>query len=331
MAGAFLTSDLLGLISKKGDVVLDVVLWHWLFLVGVVSVLLLVDLLVIHGKAHVIDVKEAFIESTVWIGFGLLFALFIAWQFGGTATGEYLGSYLMENSLSVDNVFIWAMLFSHFHIPDQFQHRVLFWGVFGAFVLRAFFIFGGIALINIFEPAVLLLGFFLVYTSFKVARSDESEEKFTPSDERAVRIFHKVIPSTAQIRGQALMIRDRRLGLLATPLFAVLIMVELTDIVFAVDSVSAVLSITNEPYLAVASNVFAILGLRALYFLLADIRGRFKYLQRGIALILAFVGFKMIVAYFWDWQVSTVWSLSTIVVILSCSIGASLIENRRPS
>lgn len=318
-------------LSGKGHVDIDVLAWHWFFLVGVISVLLLVDLLVIHRKAHVVGIREAAIESIVWIGFGLLFAVFVAWQFGASATGEYFGSYLMEKSLSVDNVFIWAMLFTHFQIPRQFQHRVLFWGIFGALILRSGFIFGGLAVIEIFEPAILVMGLFLVYTALKLAKGEDSDDDFNPSDGRTLRIFRKIVPSTDELRGQALFIRHGEHGLLATPLFALLVLVELTDIVFAVDSVPAVLSVTSEQFIAIASNVFAILGLRALYFLLADVNSRFKYLQRGIAFILAFVGVKMVVVYFWDWHVSTLWSLLLIVAILSLSIGASVAENRRPS
>lgn len=317
--------------TTNGHVDIDVQPWHWVFLLGVISVLLLIDLLVIHRKAHVVGIREAAIESSVWIGLGLLFAGFVAWQFGASATGEYFGSYLMEKSLSVDNVFIWAMLFTHFQIPRQFQHRVLFWGIFGALVLRSGFIFGGLAVIEIFEPALLIMGLFLVYTAFKLSKGDDSDDDFNPSEGRTLRIFKKMVPSTDEIRGHALFVRDERNGLLATPLFAVLVLVELTDIVFAVDSVPAVLSVTSEQFIAVASNVFAILGLRALYFLLADVNSRFKYLQSGIAIILAFVGFKMVVVYLWDWHVSTLWSLLVIVGILSASIGASVIENRRPS
>jgi tellurite resistance protein TerC len=317
--------------ATNGHVDIDVQPWHWVFLLGVISVLLLIDLLVIHRKAHVIGIREAVIESSVWIGLGLLFAVFVAWQFGASATGEYFGSYLMEKSLSVDNVFIWAMLFTHFQIPRQFQHRVLFWGIFGALVLRSGFIFGGLAVIEVFEPTLLIMGLFLVYTAFKLSKGDESDDDFNPSDGRTLKLFKKVVPSTDEIRGHALFIRDECNGLLATPLFAVLVLVELTDIVFAVDSVPAVLSVTSEQFIAIASNVFAILGLRALYFLLADVNSRFKYLQRGIAFILAFVGFKMVVVYFWGWHVSTLWSLLVIVGILSASIGASVIENRRPS
>jgi tellurite resistance protein TerC len=310
---------------------LDVLPWHWLVLVGVITALLLIDLLIIHRQAHELAMREAIVHAAAWISFGLLFAVFVAWQFGGNATGEYLGSYLMEMSLSVDNIFIWAMLFNHFRIPLQFQLRVLFWGVFGALLLRSIFIFGGIAVKETFEPAVLILGLFLVYTSLRLARTKDDEQEFAPSDGRLFRIFHRVIPSTEGIRAQALVMRDTHTGLLVAPLFAVLVLLELTDIVFAVDSVSAVLTVTSEPFLAVASNAFAILGLRALYFFLADVRARFIYLQRGIALILAFVGFKMIVAYFWDWHVSTLWSLSFIVVVLAISIGTSAVHSRRPS
>ncbi len=320
-----------GALADNGHVNIDVATWHWLFLLGVITALLLVDLLVIHRKAHVVGMREAITESIIWIGLGLLFALFVWWQFGSSATGEYFGSYLMEKSLSVDNVFIWAMLFNYFQIPRKFQHRVLFWGIFGALALRSAFIFGGIAVTEIFEPAVLVLGLFLLYTALKVSQSNDEDSDFDPSQGRTMNLFRKLVPSTDEIRGQALFIKDSNLGLLATPLFAVLVLVELTDVVFAVDSVPAVLSVTSEQFIAVASNVFAILGLRALYFLLADVHARFKYLQRGIALVLAFVGLKMIVGFVKDWHMSTLWSLSVIVVILSISVGASIIENRRQS
>ena len=318
-------------ISKKGHVDIDVLAWHWFLLVGVIAFLLFVDLLLIHRRSRVADMREVTVQSIAWIGVGLSFTAFIAWQFGSNATGEYLGGYLMEMSLSVDNVFIWAMLLTQFRIPRQFQYRVLFWGVFGAFALRSVLIFGGIALTEVFEPAILMLGVFLVYTAFSLLRKKDDDDDFNPSEGRFVRLFHGVIPSVEEIRAQTRNLSDLRSGFLVAPLFAVVVLLELTDVVFAVDSVSAVLTVTSEPFLALASNTFAILGLRALYFLLADVQARFKYLQRGIAIILAFVGFKMIVAYFWDWHVSTLWSLSVIVVVLGLSVGASIVENRRPS
>jgi tellurite resistance protein TerC len=317
--------------SKNAYVNIAVLPWHWIFLLGVIAVLLLTDLLVVHRSAHALEKKEAFIQSFAWITGGLSFAAFIAWQFGGNATGEYIGSYLMEMSLSADNVFIWAVLLAHFKIPSQYQHRVLFWGVIGAVVLRSLLIFGGIALLEIFEPAIVILGLFLVYAAFSLSREKDDDKDFNPSEGSTLRLFHKVIPSTDEIRGSALFIRDTKRGLVATPLFAVVVLLELTDAVFALDSVSAVLTITSEQFLAVASNAFAILGLRSLYFLLADVQAKFKYLQRGIALILGFVGFKMIVAYFWDWHVSIQWSLSFIVLVLGLSVGASIVQNRRPS
>ncbi len=331
MSSVALLKSVVGAAESNGHVNLDVSAWHWAFLLGAISILLLVDLLVIHRKAHIVGIREAILESAVWIAFGVLFGLFILWQFGSAATGEYFGGYLMEKSLSVDNVFIWAMLFTYFQIPRKFQHRVLFWGIFGALALRSAFIFGGIAVIEKFEFSVLILGIFLVYTAYKVLTSDDSDIDFNPSDGRTLRIFRRFVPSTDEIRGQALFIKDSKLGFLATPLFAVLVLVELTDVVFAVDSVPAVLSVTGEQFLAVASNVFAILGLRALYFLLADVHARFKYLQGGISVVLAFVGAKMIVGYIWNWHVTTLWSLSVIIAILTSAVGASIFENRRPS
>jgi tellurite resistance protein TerC len=318
-------------ISKKGHVDIDVLAWHWLLLVGVIAGLLLVDLLLVHRTSRVLNMRDAVIQSSAWIGVGLFFTAFVAWQFGGNGAGEYLGGYLMEMSLSVDNIFVWAMLLAQFHIPRRLQYRVLFWGVLGAFALRSVLIFGGIALTEVSEPAILILGVFLVYTAISLFRSKDNEHEPNPSDGRILRLVHKVIPSAEEIRTQVQNVGDLRTGFLVAPLFAVVVLLELTDVVFAVDSVSAVLTITSEPFLALSSNVFAILGLRALYFLLADVQARFKYLQRGIALILAFVGFKMIVAYFWDWHVSTMWSLSVIVLVLGLSVGASIIENRRPS
>jgi len=331
MSSVALFNNVAGTANNNGHVNLDVSAWHWAFLLGVISILLLVDLLVIHRKAHVVGMREAVLESSIWIAIGMLFGLFIWWQFGSSATGEYFGGYFMEKSLSVDNVFIWAMLFAHFQIPRKFQHRVLFWGIFGALALRSAFIFGGIAVIEKFEFTVLILGFFLVYTAYKVLTSGDSDDDFNPSDGRTLRLFRRFIPSTDEIRGQALFIKDGNLGLLATPLFAVLVLVELTDVVFAVDSVPAVLSVTSEQFLAVASNVFAILGLRALYFLLADVNARFKYLQSGISVVLLFVGAKMIVGYIWNWHVTTLWSLSVIIAVLSVSLLASVAQSRRPS
>lgn len=309
-----------------GKVDIDVAGWHWPVLIAAISILLLVDILVIHRKAHEVHTKEAAIESAVWIGFGLIFALFILWEFGTQAAGEYMGGYLIEKSLSVDNVFVWAVLFAHFQVPKKYQHRVLFWGIFGALAMRLGFIFAGVAIISAFKATLIVFGLFLLYSGIKLLQTHD--EGFDPSTSRTMRIFHRFVPSTDELDGQKLFTvkNGKRL---ATPLLAVLVLVEITDVVFAIDSVPAVLAVTNETYLAFASNAFAILGLRALYFLLADMRDRFRYLQTGLGVILAFVGIKMTISYWWHMPIA--YSLSFIALVLTVSIFASLREERLPS
>lgn len=320
-------SVLLGASSGGGGKVdIDVAFWHWPILIGVISALLLVDILVIHRNAHEVHTKEAAIESAVWIGFGLVFALFILWEFGGPAAGEYMGGYLIEKSLSVDNVFVWAVLFAHFQVPKKYQHRVLFWGIFGALAMRIGFIFAGVAIINAFKVTLIIFGLFLLYSGIKLLQTHD--EGFDPSQSKSMKLFHRFVPSTDELDGQKLFTvkNGKRL---ATPLLAVLVLVEITDVIFAIDSVPAVLAVTNETYIAFASNAFAILGLRALYFLLADMRDRFRYLQTGLGVILAFVGVKMTVSYWWHMPIAI--SLSIIALVLVVSIFASLREERRPS
>jgi tellurite resistance protein TerC len=309
-----------------GKVDIDVDFWHWPMLVGVIALLLLVDILVIHRNAHEVHTKEAAIESAVWISFGLVFALFILWEFGGPAAGEYMGGYLIEKSLSVDNVFVWAVLFAHFQVPKMYQHRVLFWGIFGALAMRVGFIFAGVAIINAFKVTLIIFGLFLLYSGIKLLQTHD--EGFDPSQSKSMKLFHRFVPSTDELDGQKLFTvkNGKRL---ATPLLAVLVLVEITDVIFAIDSVPAVLAVTNETYIAFASNAFAILGLRALYFLLADMRDRFRYLQTGLGVILAFVGVKMTVSYWWHMPIAI--SLSIIALVLVVSIFASLREERHPS
>ena len=309
-----------------GKVDIDVAGWHWPVLIGIIAALLLVDILVIHRKAHEVHTKEAAIESAVWISFGLIFALFILWEFGTQAAGEYMGGYLIEKSLSVDNVFVWAVLFAHFQVPKKYQHRVLFWGIFGALAMRIGFIFAGVAIISAFKATLIVFGLFLLYSGIKLLQTHD--EGFDPAKSRAMRIFHRFVPSTDELDGQKLFTvkNGKRL---ATPLLAVLVLVEITDVVFAIDSVPAVLAVTNETYIAFASNAFAILGLRARYFLLADMRDRFRYLQTGLGVILAFVGIKMTISYWWHMPIA--YSLSFIALVLIVSIVASLREERLPS
>ena len=305
--------------SSSGKVDLTIEGWHWPVLLGVIGAMLLIDILVVHRNAHEIHTKEAAIESAVWISVGLLFGLVMLWEFGSAAAGEYMGGYLIEKSLSVDNVFVWAVLFTHFQVPKMYQHRVLFWGIFGALAMRVGFIFAGVAIINSFKITLILFGLFLLYSGIKLLQTHD--DGFDPSKSKAMKIFHRFVPSTDELDGQKLFtkVNGKRL---ATPLLAVLVLVEITDVIFAVDSVPAVLAVTNEQYIAFASNAFAILGLRALYFLLADMRDRFQYLQTGLGVILAFVGIKMTLSYWWHMPIAA--SLSVIAMILTVSIVASL-------
>jgi tellurite resistance protein TerC len=302
----------------------DVPLWAWAALVGAIVVLLVADLLLVHRKPHDITLKEAAIESTVWIAIGLSFTLVVLGWHGGTAAGEYLSGYLIEKSLSVDNVFVWAVIFSYFGVPNRYQFRVLFWGIFGALVLRAIFIFAGVALIETFDWILYVFGAFLLVTAVRVARHKEAEVH--PEHNPVLRFVRRVVPSTDTYDGQKLF--TRRTGrMLATPLFAVLVLVETTDVVFAVDSIPAILAVSREPFIVFASNAFAILGLRALYFLLAGMADRFRYLNIGLGAILAFVGAKMLaveIVHLPTWL-----SLTVITVILTITIVASLRAERR--
>jgi tellurite resistance protein TerC len=309
--------------GSENFVELDVEAWHWAVLLGLIIALLLVDLLVFHREAHEVSTKEAAIESTVWISIGVAFSLVVLWWFGGQATTEYFSAYLIEKSLSVDNVFVWALLMSYFAVPQKYQHRVLFWGIFGALVMRAIFIVAGVSLINNFEWILYVFGAFLLFTAGRMLFTDN--QHVDPANSRFLRFVNRVVPSTDKLDGPHLFTKiDGKW--LATPLFAVLLLVEFTDVIFAVDSVPAVLAISHETFIVFSSNAFAILGLRALYFLLADMHARFTYLQQGLAVILAFVGVKMIIA---EWYHIPTWlSLLVIALVLTSAIAFSLKSQR---
>ncbi len=319
-SGALIAADS----SKSNFVDVHVELWHWGALLAVILVLLLIDLLVVHREAHEVDTREAAIESAVWISCGLAFSLVVWWWFGGAATGEYVSGYLIEKSLSIDNVFVWALIMGYFKVPQKYQHRVLFWGIFGALVMRAVFIFAGVAVINTFEWVLYIFGAFLIYTAGRLVFTDN--EHVDPGESKFLKLVGRFVRTSDELDGQKMFtVKD---GLrMATPLFSVLLLVEVTDVVFAVDSVPAVLAVSHEQFIVFASNAFAILGLRALYFLLADMHGRFAFLQEGLAIILAFVGVKMIIH---DWYHIPTWlSLTVIAIVLTASIGFSLKVERR--
>ncbi len=309
------------LAAEEGSNFVDLAVepWHWAVLLGVVAVLLLVDLLVLHREAHEVHPREAAIESAAWISIGLAFSVLVGVWFGGAATTEYLSGYLVEQSLSVDNVFVWAIILSYFAVPAMYQHRVLFWGVFGALVLRATFIFAGVALIERFDRVLYVFGAFLLFTAGRLLLGDDGAQ-VDPGSSRFLRLVRRTVPSTPDLDGPHLFTRvdGRRL---ATPLFAVLVLVELTDLIFAVDSVPAVLAVSHEQFIVFSSNAFAILGLRSMYFLLADLHGRFRFLQQGLAVILAFVGVKMLVA---AWVAIPTWvGLVVIAGVLIVAVLAS--------
>jgi tellurite resistance protein TerC len=303
----------------------DVTPFEWLAFIGLVTALLLIDLLVLHRRPHVIPVKEAAIETSVWVAIGLCFGfLVLAWH-GGQAAGEYWTGYLLELSLSVDNVFVWAVILTFFVVPAEYQFRVLFWGVFGALVLRAGFIFAGVALIEQFSFVLYIFGAILLWSAWKIARHDENEAVDLEKS-RTLSVVRRFIPSTTEYDGQKLFTRvdGKRL---ATPLFAVLVLVESTDVVFAVDSVPAVLAVAREQFIVFSSNAFAILGLRSMYFLLAGAKDRFRYLNVGLGIILASVGIKMLLSDFV--HLPAVLSLGIILFVLAGAIWFSVAADRR--
>ena len=307
---------------------LDVPIWLWLGLVGTIVVMLIVDLLLVHRTAHVITIREAAIESAVWISLGLAFGVVLLVGQGAQAGGEYYAGFLIEKSLSIDNVFVWAVIFSFFAVPREYQFRVLFWGIFGALVLRGIFIFAGVELIERFEWILSVLGAFLLYTAWKIAHHDESQQVDYNAN-IAMRLVRRVVPTTNTYDGQKLFTKENGKRL-ATPLFAVLVLIEATDVVFAVDSVPATLAVSREPFIVFAANAFAILGLRSLYFLLGGMQGKFRYLNVGLGVILAFVGVKMLLSGEpFEVHVPTMVSLGVIAFVITVAVVASLRADAR--
>ena len=285
--------------------------------------MLAVDLLR-HRHDHEPSPREALFESLVWVATGIAFGGLIAVAFGSEAFGEYISGYVIEKSLSVDNVFVWSLLFTTMAIPLRYQHRVLFWGIFGALVLRGLFILIGSALISRFVWVLVVFGIFLVYTGVKVIRHRDDEGEKTST--RGLGLLRRFMPVSDELDGNRFLTRiDGRRA--ATPLLAALVVVEFTDVIFAIDSVPAILAVSNEPFLIFSSNAFAILGLRAMYFLLANARQRFHYLSHGLGAILMFVGIKMVIS---PWtHLPTNVSLAVIVVLLAGAIGFSERRARR--
>ncbi len=298
----------------------------WIILGVLVLVLLAIDLYR-HRHAHEPTFREALFESLFWVACGLGFSVYVLASFGNVAFGEYLSGYLIEKALSVDNVFVWSMLFTSMAIPLKYQHRVLFYGIFGALVMRAIFIFLGAELLERFEVLLLVFGVFLIYTGLGVIRHREDEGD--TSSRRGMSLLERFIPVSDEFDGQKFF-TVKNGHRVATPLLAALVVVEVTDVIFAVDSVPAILAVSQDRFLVFSSNAFAILGLRAMYFLLAGAKERFHYLNHGLGAILVFVGGKMIGA--WRGYHLNVWlSLGIITVLLVAAIVFSERKNRQIS
>lgn len=296
---------------------MNVELWMWLSVLGLIVAMLLVDLFA-HRKAHEIAVKEAALWSLFWVASGIAFGILIWNHFGAEFGQQYFAGFLIEKSLAVDNVFIWAIIFASFAVPRKYQHRVLFLGVLGALLFRGIFIAAGAVIIESFAWVLYLFAAFLIFTGIQMLR--KRSEHSDPSKSAFFKWFSRVVRSTDEYHGQRLFIRKNG-ALLATPLLMVLVLIEFTDIIFAVDSIPAIFAVTSEPFLVFTANAFAILGLRAMYFLLADLMHRFVYLKLGLALVLIWVGIKMGLHDLV--KIPTAISLGVIVLILSVAIIAS--------
>jgi tellurite resistance protein TerC len=301
---------------------IEVPLWGWAAFVALLAALLSIDL-VVHRGNHAPTARRALVESAAWVACGLAFSVVVLLVWGGQAFGEYMSGYVIETALSIDNVFVWAIIFSTFAIPLRYQHRVLFWGIFGALTLRAGFIMGGSALITRFWWMLPVFGAILIVSGVKVVRHREKEG--THGHDRAVKLLGRFIPVRSSMSGQRFVLREHG-KLVATPLLAALVVIEVTDVVFAVDSVPAVLAVSRAPFIVFASNAFAILGLRAMYFLLGDARERFHYLSHALGAILVFVGVKMALSHWW--HIPTMASLAVIVAIVAAAIVFSVRRRR---
>ena len=299
---------------------MDISLWFWVGFNVFVLAMLALDLGVFHRKAHEVSLREAGIWSAVWVALALVFnlGLYLAW--GAEPALQFLTGYLIEKSLSVDNIFVFVMLFSYFAVPARYQHRVLFWGILGALVMRGAFIAAGAYVLEQFHWVIYVFGAILVFTGIKMARRVEA---YDPSRNPVLRLARRVLPLTDRYHGQQFWVKEAGRWV-ATPLFLVLLLVEMTDLVFAIDSIPAIFAVTREPFLVYTANVFAILGLRSMYFLLGGVVHRFVYLKYGLAAVLVFVGAKMMLVDIW--KVPTTLSLAVVAAVIGGSIALSLLR-----
>jgi len=309
----------------EAQAILDTDTLLWITLVVTIGTVLTLDLLIFNRRPHAPSFREAAVFSAFYLALGLAFGALVFLSRGVEDGAAYLAGYLLELSLSVDNVFVFALIFTAFAVPLMYQHRVLFYGILGAIVFRAIFIGLGAAIIETFHWAIYLFGFLLLYTGYRMW-AQRNEHMIDPANNRLLRLFRRFVPTTDDYRGQRFLVVEngRRL---ATPLLAVLLVVESSDILFAIDSVPAIFSVTTDAFLILSSNAFAILGLRSLYFLLAGAVDRFRYLRAGLSALLIFAGLKILLADIVPIPIPL--SLAIIVTILAVAIGASVLADRR--
>jgi len=296
----------------------------WIGFGVLVAAVLAIDLGIFNRKAHVVKPREALVWTGVWVALALGFDLFVWVRFGANAAEEYLAGYAIEKALSVDNLFVMYAVFAAFSIPAVYQHRVLFWGIIGAVVMRTIMVFAGAALLASFHWLIFVFGGFLVATGLKMlVRKDERPH---PENSRLLRAMKRVLPVSDELHGGKMFVRVEGVRT-ATPLFLALVAIEASDAVFAIDSIFAIFAVTTDPFIVLTSNIFAILGLRSLYFVLAGAAERFRYVQPGLALVLVFVGVKMAIS---DWvKIPVLVSLAVIVVLVGGSVVASVVRNAR--
>ena len=297
----------------------------WIGFALFVVLMLVLDLAVFHRRAHVVKPREALIWSCVWIGLSMLFAALLSQWMGREQSLAFLTGWVIEKALSVDNLFVFIVIFSYFSVPPKLQHRVLFWGIVGALVMRALFIFAGASLLQRFHWLLYVFGVFLVITGLRLLLLHEDDVH--PEQNPVLKLVRRYVPSVSDYRGASFFVHEggRRL---ATPLLFVLVTIEVTDIVFAVDSIPAVFAVTQDPFIVFSSNIFAILGLRALYFVLAGVLGKFRFLKVGLALVLMFVGAKMLIEHWYEIPVGL--SLGIVGILLGGSVGASMLLPEKP-
>jgi tellurite resistance protein TerC len=299
--------------------------YFWIGFIVFIAFMLALDLGVFHRKSHVVSFKESLGWTFVWMGLASIFCGIVYFWKGPEKSIEFLTGYIIELSLSVDNLFIFILVFSYFQVPLQYQHKVLFWGIIGALVMRVIFIFAGVALINKFHWIIYVFGGIIIFSGIKMLF--QKDKKIEPDKNPLIKLLKKMIPVSNEYHGDKFFVRMNQGILTATPLFVVLVLVEITDLIFAVDSIPAILAITTDTFIVFTSNAFAILGLRSLYFSLAGMLNLFRYLYLGLAFILVFIGLKMV--FSGVYKIPIEYALITVVSILVVSIAASLLIKER--